>query len=118
MNISQLDFMAGQMATDRRANAQEQVDDDAIAQWQSYSNKLQARLTEVQRAASHREATLEATLAMRDAQQRALREALSQIEPNHPILKRIADIGEAAQVASYKANGYHVDFETRKIRKI
>lgn len=118
MNISQLDYMSGQMAARRQAAAQERVDDDAIGQWQAYSNKLQARLTEVQRAASHREATLEATLAMRDAQQRALREALSQIDPNHPILKRIADIGEAAQVASYKANGYHVDLETRKIRKI
>lgn len=114
MNISQLDFRAGQQAESRRAAAQERVDDDAIAQWQSFSNRLQSRLTEVQHAAIHREAYL----AARDAQQRALREALSEIDPNHPILKRIKAIGEAAEIASYQANGYQVDLSTGKVRKI
>lgn len=114
MNISQLDFMSGQVAARRQAAAQERVDDDAIGQWQAYSNKLQARLTEAQGDAIHREATL----AGRDAQQRALREALSEIDPNHPILKRIKEIGEAAQIASYRASGYEFDLATRKARKI
>lgn len=114
MNISQLDFMSGQMAARRQAVAQERVDDDAIAQWQTYSNKLQARLTEAQHESIHREAYL----AAREAQQRALREALSEIDPNHPILKRIKEIGQAAEIASYKANGYQVDLSTGKVRKI
>lgn len=113
MNISQLDFMAGQMARDRRANAQEQVDNDAIAKWQSLSNRLQSRLTEVQSESIHRAADL----AARDAQQRALREVLNEIAPNHPLLKKIKEIGEAAQIASYRANGYQVDMATGKVRK-
>lgn len=114
MNISQLDYMSGQMAAHRQAAAQERVDDEAIGQWQAYSNKLQARLTEVQHESIHREALL----AVREAQQRALREALSEIDPNHPILKRIKEIGQAAEIASYRANGYQVDLDTGKVRKI
>jgi hypothetical protein len=114
MNISQLDFMSGQMSARRQAAAQERVDDDAITQWQAYSNKLQARLTEVQHASIHREAYL----AAREAQQQALREVLNEIAPNHPILKRIKEIGQAAEIASYRANGYQVDLSTGKVRKI
>lgn len=112
--MNQLDFNVGRLVESRRSAAQEQVDDEAIAKWQSFSSRLQARLSEVQGDAIHREAAL----AARDAQQQALRDVLSEIAPNHPILKRIKEIGEAAQVASYRVNGYEFDLATRNIRKI
>ncbi len=114
MNMSQLDFLAGQRAARRTADAQERIDDDAIAQWQSFSNRLQARLSEVQSDTIH----IKALLAARDAQQRALRDILSEIAPNHPILKRIKEIGETAQAASYRASGYQIDPTTNTVRKI
>lgn len=111
--MNQLDFNIGRSIESRRSAEQEQVDDEAIAKWQSLSNRLQARLSEVQKDSIH----CEAMLAARDAQQRALRDVLSQIAPNHPVLMQIREIGEAAQAASYRAKGYELDPATKSVRK-
>lgn len=112
--MNQLDFNVGRFVESHRSAAQEQVDDESIAKWQSFSNRLQARLSEAQKDSIHREAML----AARDAQQRALRDVLGEIAPNHPVLKQIREIGETAQAASYRANGYELDPVTKNVRKI
>ncbi len=114
MNTSQLDFMAGQMAERRNSAAQERIDDEAIAQWRTLSKRLQDRLSKVEQDAID----TKAMLAARDAQQRALRDVLSSIAPNHPILKQIRAVGEAAQVETYRAHGYQLDLVNNTIQKI
>lgn len=106
--------LAGSAATARQYGA-------AITEWKAYANGLEAKLRNASQNANElaeQVAHKEAMLAARDAQQKALREALEQVSPNHPLLKKIRDIGGAAQAKSYKTNGYHYDLETEILRKV
>lgn len=78
--------------------------DVAIDEWKSFSNDLQQKLDRV----SAREAG-------RDAQQRALREALVKLDPHHPLLKDLPKIGAQAMVESFANNGYNYDPATETL---
>lgn len=115
--MNRLDFSRGYAAGSagvQNLAAAEQEAASAISDWKSFSNRLQSRLSDAEKRAIHNEAML----AARDAQQKALREALREIAPNHPLLAKIRDIGDAALVESYRANGYHCDLSTDTLHKI
>ncbi|SOE65285.1 hypothetical protein SAMN05446635_2654 [Burkholderia sp. OK233] len=85
-------------------------------QWQSYCESLErqlqeARLAELKRAAE---------LAGRDAQQKALRAALRQAVPEHPLLRE-GELGRVAtevMVKHFSDNGYVFDPQKRLLSKV
>lgn len=88
--------------------------DVAIDEWKSFSNDLQQKLNRTQ----NQVVRLAAREAGRDAQQRALREALAKLDPHHPLLKALPEIGTKAMVESCANNGYNYDPTTETLRKL
>lgn len=105
MNYS--DFNQGRNVAARRA-------DVAIDEWESFSNDLQRKLD----ASEKKAVRLAAREAGRDAQQRALREALAKIDPQNPLLKALPEIGAKAMVESCANNGYSYNPGTETLRKL
>jgi len=98
----------------RALAASEHEADAAIEEWQLYSHQLKAKLADAEKQAAYSAARE----AGRDAQQKALRTALQALEPNHPLLKVLPDIGGKAMVESFAARGYHYDLATETVRKL
>lgn len=87
--------------------------DSAIAEWKRHSNQLKAKLAEAEKQAVYSSARE----AGRDAQQKALRAALKALDPNHPLLKVLPNIGGEAMVKAFEARGYDYDRSTETVRK-
>lgn len=108
------DFMTGRNQTARAADA-------AIDKWEAYANDLRRKLNQAQNNLAEAESKFVRSAAReagRDAQQRALREALAQINPSHPLLESLPQIGGKAMVESCAHNGYHYSPETGLLRKL
>lgn len=98
----------------RALAASEREADDAIGEWQNYSNNLKNKLA----AAEKKVAVTEAYLAGRDAQHKALREALQKIDPDNPVLTDLKRLSGLAMAESFAGNGYHYDPEKERLRKL
>lgn len=101
------DFNQGRNFAARQADA-------AIGEWESFSNGLQRKLNSAQTEI----VKLAAREAGRDAQQRALREALAKIDPAHPLLKNLPQIGAEAMIESCAKRGYSYNLDTQTLRKL
>lgn len=97
-----------------RAAAVQRDANDAVAEWKDYAATMKAKLEEAEKLAI-RTAAMEAA---RDAQQKALRDALTKLDPKHPLLKQLPDIGGKAMVDSFAAHGYAYDLATETLRKV
>jgi hypothetical protein len=87
--------------------------DEAIAQWKTYSEQLQAKLE----AARKETICSRAREAGRDVQQKLLRKALAELDPAHPLLQQLPVIGTQAMAESFACNGYDYDVESGTLRK-
>lgn len=98
----------------RALAASEREADEAIEEWQSFSNNLKNKLA----AAEKKLAIAEAYLAGRDAQRKALREELQKIDPGNPVLTDLKRLSGLAMAESFAGNGYHYDPEKERLRKL
>ncbi|WP_176317912.1 hypothetical protein [Burkholderia vietnamiensis] len=85
-----------------------------VGDWKSYSDGLNSKLAQAELS----KLQVEGQLARRDVQQKALREALAEVAPNHPLLSLLKKLGDEAEAAHYRQAGYSVDFESRTFRKL
>jgi hypothetical protein len=106
-------FGNGAIAGRSAVAAAEREADSAIADWKAYSSKLKDRLAESEK----KTVVKEAYLAGREAQYRALREALQQLDPSSPVLSELQRISGLAMAESFAQNGYHYDPEKELLRK-
>lgn len=96
--------------------------DASIASWQSYAGQLEAQLTTAQQQLADKEGELVASVAgwWGDvAAQRQLREALAQVNPNHPLLAKeaLAETKNAAAIRYAAEQGYDYNAATRGVRR-
>lgn len=112
--MSLLDYNQGFGAGRAAVAAVNRDADSAIAEWKAYSGKLKDRLAESEK----KTVVKEAYLAGREAQYRALREALQQLDPNNPVLSELQRISGLAMAESFAKNGYHYDPEKELLRKV
>lgn len=94
--------------------AAEREADSAIADWKAYSGTLKNKLAETEKKV----AVTEAYLAGRDAQHRALREALQRLDPDNPVLKDLKEISGLAMQESFAKNSYHYDPKKELLQKL
>lgn len=112
--MSTADFNSGRQVANFH-NRRELADaDSAIDEWKAFSDKLKEKLA----AAEKKAVVTAAREAGRDAQQLALREALSNVDPNHPLLKELKNIKGQAMAASFSRDGYSYDVARETLRKL
>lgn len=112
--MSTSDYNRGASDAAWLASLQTKSQTKAVAQqWRNYSETLRLQLEEARLA----ELSRAAELAGRDAQQKALREALRQLNPGHPLLRALPALGNEAMVRHFAANGYIFDPENRLLTK-
>lgn len=119
--MSNSDYIQGQnqgmaiaRAASRDANLAVSRAKGVVGEWKSYTDGLNSKLAEAELS----KLQVEGQLARRDAQQKALRKALAQVAPNHPLLSSLKKLGDEAEAAHFRQAGYLVDFESRTFRKI
>ena len=111
--MSMLDYNQGFGAGRAAVAAADRESDAAIAEWKVYSGALKNKLAETEKKV----AVTEAYLAGRDAQHRALREALQKLDPDNPALKELKRISALAMQESFAKNGYQYDPDQELLRK-
>ncbi len=112
--MNMLDYQVGLSQGVSERNAAVRRSNNTIAAWKDYSADLERQLTEAQKKSAMHKAYLDA----RDAQQRALRTALQERDPSHPLLKELKKIADTAMAESFAKNGYHYDPAAEVLRKI
>ncbi|MBJ9686535.1 hypothetical protein I5589_05505 [Burkholderia vietnamiensis] len=126
--MADLDYVMGQnyglsvaRAARREANAAVAGANAAVSQarkvvgdWKSHADGLNSKLAQAELS----KLQVEGQLARRDVQQQALRKALAEVAPNHPLLSLLKQMGDEAEAATFRRAGYEVNFESRTFRKI
>lgn len=98
----------------RERNAAVQDGNEAVAEWKRHCDQLMAKLADLQKQV----ACTAAREARRDAQQRALRDALAKLAPGNPLLSALPAIGDKAMLECFTRHGYEYDLATETLRKI
>jgi len=119
--MSNSDYIQGQnqgiaiaRAARRDANLAVSRAKGAVREWKDYAEGLNSKVAQAELS----KLQVEGQLARRDVQQKALREALAQVAPNHPLLGLLKKMGDEAEAATFRRAGYEVNFENGTFRKI
>ncbi|UEP20718.1 hypothetical protein LL999_12335 [Burkholderia ambifaria] len=103
--MSSSDYFDGVTFAQARARRSQKDAQAAIGEWREYAEGLVAKL----KAAEMDALKNGAQLAGRDAQQQALRKALSALDPAHPLLAELPQIGNSAAADYLDEYGYDYD---------
>ena len=109
--MSTSDYLDGISYAQARARKVRGDANVAIAEWRTYSDHLLSKLKAAELAAIKNGAQL----AGRDAQQQALRQALTALDPAHPLLALLPQLGNAARVKYLADHGYKLDVASGQV---